>query len=178
MSNIATAKNITEQFERDLEPQPPFDPDSKGALVLSMIREEVDLPASYGQRELAEFLHQTMKPWQDTKEDIHRALDYCFSDAEGKGGFVVLATVDDALAGALVMLETGMGGYVPGYILLFVGVTPALRGQGLGRRLIETALEACDGDVKLHVEYDNPAKRLYERVGFASKYAEMRRVCK
>jgi hypothetical protein len=24
------------------------------------------------------------------------------------------------------------------------------------------------------VEYDNPAKRLYERMGFSTKYAEMR----
>ncbi|MDK2978441.1 MAG: hypothetical protein PWP52_1155, partial [Bacteroidales bacterium] len=29
-------------------------------------------------------------------------------------------------------------------------------------------------DVKLHVEYDNPAKRLYERLGMTTKYAEMR----
>lgn len=178
MTDIANDTNGLVQLERERERQSSPSLESRSKLVLSMVREEIDMPAAYGQRELVEFLHQTMKPWEDTEEDIHRALEYCFSDAEGKGGFIVLATVDDTLAGALVMLETGMGGYVPGYILLFVSVAPALRGQGLGRRLIETALEACDGDVKLHVEYDNPAKRLYERVGFASKYAEMRRVCK
>ena len=45
---------------------------------------------------------------------------------------------------------------------------------GLGRRIVERAIEHADGDVKLHVEYDNPARRLYERIGFSSKYAEMR----
>ena len=33
---------------------------------------------------------------------------------------------------------------------------------------------SVEGDTKLHVEYDNPAKRLYERLGFENKYAEMR----
>ena len=46
--------------------------------------------------------------------------------------------------------------------------------RGIGGRLIEHCLGLCNGDVKLHVEYDNPAKRLYERLGFESKYAEMR----
>jgi ribosomal protein S18 acetylase RimI-like enzyme len=31
-----------------------------------------------------------------------------------------------------------------------------------------------NGDIALHVEYDNPAKNLYERAGFTSKYIEMR----
>jgi len=117
-----------------------------------------------------------MKPWEDTEADIHRALDYCFSEAEGKGGFMVLAGMDRRLVGAIVMLDTGMGGYVPEHILLFISVDPELRGRGLGHRLIEKALKSCEGSVKLHVEYDNPAKRLYERVGFVSKYAEMRHV--
>jgi len=72
------------------------------------------------------------------------------------------------------MLHTGMEGYVPKYLLLFVSVAPELRSRGLGRKLIELATSNLDGEVKLHVEYDNPAKRLYERIGFESKYAEMR----
>ena len=39
---------------------------------------------------------------------------------------------------------------------------------------MDTAARLTEGDLALHVEYDNPAKRLYERLGFRSKYAEMR----
>ncbi|MCW8831309.1 MAG: GNAT family N-acetyltransferase, partial [Gammaproteobacteria bacterium] len=42
------------------------------------------------------------------------------------------------------------------------------------KSVVERALEEAEGDVKLHVEYDNPAKHLYERLGFTTKYAEMR----
>lgn len=149
---------------------PPFE----HLLELVHLRTEDDFPTWTNREKLARFLHHTMKPWEDTEADIHRALDYCFSQAEGKGGFTVLAGMDRRLVGAVVILDTGMGGYVPEHILLFVSVDPELRGRGLGRRLIGEALSACPSAVKLHVEYDNPAKRLYERLGFRSKYAEMR----
>ena len=148
-------------------------PDDLGVVFCAVSRES-DLPDWLSRDALASFLHHTMQPWEDTLSDIQRAFDYCFSTAEGKGGFIVLAAKDRQLLGAVVFLRTGMGGYVPGNLLLFVSVAPERRGRGLGRALIEQGLAQCDGPVKLHVEYDNPAKRLYERVGFTSKYAEMR----
>lgn len=139
-----------------------------------LVDEPDQLPDWAPRDELARFFHETMKPWNDSLEHVQSALDYLFSDAEGKGGFLTLMSVDGRLAGAVAMLETGMGGYVPEHILLFVSVAPEARGKGLGSKLIQRALDRCPGDVKLHVEYDNPAKRLYERLGFTTKYAEMR----
>ncbi len=48
------------------------------------------------------------------------------------------------------------------------------RGQGYGRQMVERIQQECGGGIALHVEYGNPARRLYERLGFTSKYAEMR----
>ena len=39
---------------------------------------------------------------------------------------------------------------------------------------MKEALKFCDGGVALHVEPDNPAKFLYEKLGFTNKYLEMR----
>ena len=129
----------------------------------------------YTSREdLTGFLYESLKPYEDSKSQIADGLDYAFSDAEGKGGFVLLALDDDDPVGALVMLNTGMKGYVPPNILLYIAVSPDSRGRGIGGNLIKMAFEKAEGDIKLHVEYDNPAKRLYERMGFESKYAEMR----
>jgi ribosomal-protein-alanine N-acetyltransferase len=36
------------------------------------------------------------------------------------------------------------------------------------------AIENTEGNIALHVEPDNPAKNLYERMGFTNKYLEMR----
>lgn len=134
------------------------------------------LPDWADRKTLARFFHETMAPYNDSLEDVDRALSYALGDGPGQGGFVLLARQGGELAAALTMLDTHMGGYIPAHLLLFVSVSPTLRGQGIGRRIVERALAECDGDVKLHVEHDNPAKRLYERIGFTSKYAEMRYV--
>ena len=120
------------------------------------------------------FFHETMKPYNDSVEDIRRALDYAFSNAEGKGGFLMLAHYGQRIAGQLLMLKTGMGGYIPENILLFVTISPQIRGKGIGGKLIKHSLNEADGNIKLHVEHDNPAQRLYERLGFTQDYAEMR----
>ena len=141
---------------------------------LCVVRRPDDLPAWTDREGLVRFFHDHMKPYEDEIRDIEAALDYAFSDSDRAGGFLVLAEAEEELAGALLMLRTGMSGYVPSHILLFVGVRDDLRGRGLGGEIIDRALAECDGNVKLHVEYENPAKRLYERIGFTSKYAEMR----
>ncbi|MFH0918962.1 MAG: GNAT family N-acetyltransferase [Fibrobacterota bacterium] len=141
------------------------------------IRTEEELSPFMTLYALVEFLNENMKPYQDECRDIQRGIEYAFSREPGKGGFVLLAESYGMPVGALVMLNTGMGGYVPENLLLFVSVHESARNAGIGGNLVCQALKLCKGDVKLHVEFHNPAKRLYEKLGFASKYAEMRYYC-
>lgn len=138
------------------------------------VSDEQAFPAWADRSKVVDYFHDTMIPYEDEKEHIQGALDYIFSTDEGKGGFLMLVEKEQKLVGALLMQRTGMSGYIPENILLFVTISPELRGMGVGRKLVEHCIEECDGDVKLHVEYDNPAKRLYERIGFINKYADMR----
>jgi len=133
-----------------------------------------ELEKHIAKRNLAEFLHESLKPFDDPVEEILDGLDYSLSEEPGRGGFVLLAEEKGEPVGSVVMLRTGMKDYIPENVLLYVAVRPDMRGRGVGGRIIKRALEEAEGDVKLHVEYDNPAKRLYERLGFTSKYAEMR----
>lgn len=125
-------------------------------------------------KEFIEFLYNHLDRFGDSKEAIEKSIDYVFSESEGCGGFLLEAYYEDKLIGALVMNETGMAGYIPENVLVYVAVDSSYRGKGFGRKIVDKAIEIADGDVKLHVEYDNPAKRLYERIGFTNKYAEMR----
>lgn len=143
-----------------------------GAPVFGLreLRVPGDFACAEGVQDLAVFLHEALAPYNDTLEDIRAGI----LDGLNGGGFVLIGEKEGKTAGALVMLRTGMRGYVPENLLLFVAVAKPLRGMGLGRMLVEHALSLAEGGVKLHVEYDNPARRLYERIGFTGKYAEMR----
>ncbi len=143
-------------------------------LNLILIKSEKDYPVNLTKKDLIDFLFTRLDKFGDPKQAIAKSIDYAFSDEKGKGGFIIAAYEGETLAGALVMNKTGMDEYIPEYILVYVAVDPIFRNKGIGRQIVERAVKTAGAGVALHVEYDNPAKRLYERLGFTSKYAEMR----
>jgi len=64
--------------------------------------------------------------------------------------------------------------YIPEHILVYIAVHEKTRGQGVGKELMQRVINHTNGDIALHVEPDNPARFLYQKVGFTSKYQEMR----
>ena len=121
-----------------------------------------------------DFLFNHLGQFGDSKSAINKCIDYAFGINGGQGGFLLVAYDNDELIGALIMNKTGMSEFIPENILVYVAVDANKRGKGYGKEICQYAFNMVDGDVKLHVEYDNPAKRLYERLGMKSKYAEMR----
>lgn len=122
---------------------------------------------------IADFLFKHLEEYGDPKEQILACLDYVFNP--NKGGFVAVAYTDEKeIKGAVIVNKTGMSGYIPENILVYIAVDASTRGQGVGKALMQMALEEAEGDVALHVEPDNPAKHLYEKLGFTNKYLEMR----
>jgi GNAT superfamily N-acetyltransferase len=145
-----------------------------GEVQIRFVRNPDDFPPEATATDVARFLEGALQPFHDPRKDIARGISDALSPEPPGRGFVVLAMLEGSLAGALVMLRTGMTGYVPENLLLYVAVAPEHRGKGIGGRLCRQAMDAVDGEVKLHVEYENPARRLYERRGVESRYAEMR----
>jgi ribosomal-protein-alanine N-acetyltransferase len=143
-------------------------------LDIQLVQNEDELNKIESKQSIIDFLFTHLEKFGDDKKSIEKCIDYALSDQEGKGGFILTAYYEGKKAGVLIMNKTGMQGYIPENILVYIAVDAAHRGKGFGKQIIEKSFEIADGDVKLHVEYDNPAKRLYERIGFVNKYAEMR----
>ncbi len=139
-----------------------------------MITSDSGFPSQYPEDEVVDFLFHHLDPYGDPKDQIMRCVDYALARNGKSGGFVLLAIKDQQLAGVTVINHTGMDGYIPSNILVYIAVDAKWRGQGIGAGLMQEALQHCTGGVALHVEPDNPAKRLYERLGFTHKYLEMR----
>ena len=130
--------------------------------------------AEYGLEDIAGFLHEHLDEFGDDPDSIKKAIRYAWQKDGGRGGFVTLGHENGEILGAVVVNETGMGGYIPENILVYIAVRGDQRGRGLGKELMNKTIERAEGDIALHVEPDNPARHLYEKIGFTNKYLEMR----
>ncbi len=139
-------------------------------MEIRIINKDTGADKTFSNDAIASFLEVYLDQYGDKKEDILKCLDYVFN----KGGFIALAVEGNELVGATVLNETGMDSYIPENILVYIAVHKNQRGKGLGSKLMQKALDNAKGSIALHVEADNPAKKLYERLGFSNKYLEMR----
>jgi [ribosomal protein S18]-alanine N-acetyltransferase len=132
------------------------------------------MPDNKEKNQIIDFLFEHLDQYGDPKKDIERCLNFALKVTESFGGFALLAMDNDTPVGAVIVNHTGMDGYIPGNILVYIATHRDYRGKGLGKQLMERTLSKAKGAVKLHVEPDNPARFLYEKFGFSSKYLEMR----
>ncbi len=123
---------------------------------------------------IIDFLYENLQEYGDPKSDIEKAINYALKEIPSFGGFVLVSYVDDLLIGAVVINQTGMKDYIPENILVYIAIHQQHRGKGLGKQLVQQTIEIVNGNIALHVEPHNPAKHLYEKLGFNSKYLEMR----
>ena len=130
------------------------------------------------QKEINEFLFKSLQEYGDPKEDINAAMEYAVGIDNSPGGFILIAKDDDKIVGSVVVNKTGMKKYIPENILVYIATDAECRGKGIGKKLMQEALELAEGSVALHVEPNNPAKGLYEKLGFTNKYLEMRYIKK
>jgi ribosomal protein S18 acetylase RimI-like enzyme len=128
---------------------------------------------TYTDERIVDFLHTHLDQYGDAKADIQKCIDYVFDPH--RGGNIILALDDQQdIAGAVILNDTGMSGYIPENILVYIAVHQNQRGKGLGKELMQQAIKITSGNIALHVEPDNPAVHLYQKVGFTNKYLEMR----
>ena len=130
--------------------------------------------------EIVDFLFNHLDEFGDSREDIGKAVNFALRINSPSipivplGGMVLQGKEDGKVVGVVVMNRTGMSGYIPDNILVYIAVHKDFRGKGFGKKLMKKAIELTNGDIKLHVEPENPARYLYEKLGFTSKYLEMR----
>jgi ribosomal protein S18 acetylase RimI-like enzyme len=139
-----------------------------------IIHSDIDNQTSFSREDIANFLHEHLDEYGDEKKHILSCIGYAYGDEEGQDGFILVGYDEEQIVGAVIINHTNMGGFIPEHILVYIAVHGDYRGQGLGKELMERIIDATEGDIALHVEPDNPAKYLYEKYGFTSKYLEMR----
>lgn len=125
-------------------------------------------------RQLALFLHEHLDKYSEPVETILMAMDYALQETSVNGGFIITATENEQLLGAVVYNRTGMQDYAPPNMLVYIAVRKDLRNRGIGSKLLTKSLKIAKGEVKLHVDPENPAISMLQKFGFESKYLEYR----
>lgn len=127
-------------------------------------------------KKISGFLFEHLEQYGDEQSDIIKAIDYALGKDHKPGGLIVTAKDQNTeeLKGVCVVNKTGMSGYIPENILVYIATDKQVRGQGIGKNIMKKVIEAAEGDIALHCESNNPARHLYEKLGFKTKYLEMR----
>lgn len=120
------------------------------------------------------FLFTHLEEYGDSKSAITKAINYAAKERTGLGGYVFTLKEKSKIIAAVVINKTGMDEYIPENILVYIATHKDYRGKGLGKKIMQYTIDNCKGDIALHVEKDNPAKFLYEKLGFTNPYLEMR----
>lgn len=121
---------------------------------------------------IALFLYAHLEQYGDTVADITKCIDYVMNPS--KGGNIIIGIEEHKIVGVVILNNTGMKDFIPENILVYIAVDNSQRGKGFGKQLMQKAISIAEGNIALHVEPDNPAKKLYEKLGFTNKYLEMR----
>ncbi len=120
------------------------------------------------------FLYKHLGEYGDSSAAIRKAIEYAAKERTGLGGYIFTLEDKDTIVAACVVNKTGMDEYIPENILVYIATHEEYRGKGVGKKLMQYVIDNTKGDIALHVEKDNPAKFLYEKLGFTNPYLEMR----
>ena len=143
-------------------------------MVQTKVFTTANKPSFIEKENLIDFLFENLEEYGDPRQDIEKAINYSLKEVASFGGFILVSYNGEEITGAVVLNQTGMEDYIPENILVYIATNKNYRGKGIGKALMEKTIELAKGSVALHVEPDNPARFLYEKVGFNSKYIEMR----
>jgi len=141
-------------------------------MEFKIITPETGAHKIYTPQIIANFLFIHLEHYGDTTEDILKCIDYAVNP--NKGGTVIVGLDNSKIVGTVILNNTGMSGFIPENILVYIAVDNSQRGKGYGKKLMQKAIATAEGSIALHVEPNNPAKGLYEKLGFTNKYLEMR----
>lgn len=141
-------------------------------MTFTQINAKTGIPTDCSTETIVDFLFSHLEQYGDQKDAIQKCIDYVMNPE--KGGQIIIGKDDEKIVGITILNQTGMNGYIPENILVYIAVDNSVRGKGFGKKLMLKAIDSVEGDIALHVEPDNPAKKLYENLGFTNKYLEMR----
>ena len=108
-------------------------------------------------------------------EEISEALDYALKNKPSFGGYIFSCWDNYKLIACVVVNQTGMSKYNPGYLLAYAVTHPDCKeGDVILQDLVQKAVQHAKGEIALHLKPNHPGIALFKRIGFEEEYVELR----
>lgn len=122
---------------------------------------------------ITNFLDQHLDKRKDDKSAIRKSLLYAAKEISGLGGYAFIIEKKDQIIGATVINKTGMSEYQSENLLVYLVVHKEFRNLGIATKLLNEAINYCNGNITLNINKKNDAIELFEKNGFESKKIQM-----
>ncbi len=108
------------------------------------------------------------------RQEAREAVEYAIKHKPSFGGFVLTFHEGKQITAAVVVNRTGMEGYNPNNLFVYVTFHRDYRNdETIIRNVLNKAISYTDGDIALHVEPNNPALKFYKKFGFKAQYLQL-----
>ncbi len=99
-------------------------------MIQTEVYTEHQMPDNERRDSIVKFLFENLEQYGDKPEDISRAIDFSLKLRDSFGGFVLVSSEEDEIVGAVVVNATGMLGYIPENILVYIATHKEQAGNG------------------------------------------------
>jgi GNAT superfamily N-acetyltransferase len=124
--------------------------------------------------EVGRFLESHLDDYFDSYDNIFKSIQSAIKQRPSFGGFVIAARHNQETVGAVIVNNTGMDGYAPQNLIVYLAVHKDYRKQGIGQQLLRQAVETVKGDLAIHSKPDQKDLTLYHKLGFRTAALELR----
>ncbi len=112
------------------------------------------------------FLSSILNEYQDSRDNVSRAVEYALSKFPHQGGFVLIGRNADNIIGVCVVNRTNFEGYFAENILAFLAVGGQERRKGVATELLKQAKVYSKGSIAVRLKPDERVAELFIKSGF------------
>ena len=112
------------------------------------------------------FLMANLDEYQDSRDNVSRAVEYALSKFPHQGGFVLIARSVEKIIGVCVVNRTNFEGYFAENILAFLAVKSDERRKGVATEFLKQAKIYTKGSIAVRLKPDESVADLFRKSDF------------
>ncbi|MCO5260521.1 MAG: GNAT family N-acetyltransferase [Crocinitomicaceae bacterium] len=135
--------------------------------VEGILYNTINRPTELEKHRMIKFLRENLSlSASKDEESIRKALEYALKERMSFGGFIIVQKLFNEIIGITVVNHTGMEGYMPENILVYIAVSDEYKKKGIGKLMIRQVLNYAKGEIVVLLRDNTHLVPIFENLGF------------